>query len=268
MGSQTFNLNRILLLLKAELLQGKRRPLLVGAVAFAFMTFLVLTLPDKDTGGFQDHEFLNIYYIWYPIFLLIGGFIFTSYAFSQLDEKPGAHHYLTLPASTLEKFVSKWLITSVGFAFVYTVAFWLAATIINMISQVVYNATPFAFSLFNNIDGFETETPFLFVKIYLAVQTIYLVGAIMFRKYVVFKTPLAGLGITLAFAFVVVLIARVVFHEAFDGWEATPMNVHPTETLDNFFNGPAENLGWVCLFLIVPIWMLAIGFFKLKETEA
>jgi len=34
MGSQTFNFNRLILLLKAELLQGKRRPLIVGAAAF------------------------------------------------------------------------------------------------------------------------------------------------------------------------------------------------------------------------------------------
>jgi len=268
MGSQTFNFNRLILLLKAELLQGKRKPLIVGAVAFAFMTFLVISLPDKHTGGFQDHEFLNIYYIWYPIFLLIGGFIFTSYAFSQLDDKPGAHHYLTLPASTLEKFVSKWLITSVGFAFAYTVAFWLAATIINMISQAVYNATPYSFSFFNSFDGFETETPFLFVKIYLAVQTLYLVGAIIFRKYVVFKTPLAILAITLAFALVITIIGRVVLWDWFDGWmEIERFNLRPNETLENFFDGKFENLGWFSLWFLLPLWMLTIGFFKLKEKE-
>ena len=269
MGSQTFNFNRFILLLKAELLQGKRRPLIVGAAAFALMTFLVISLPDKDTGGFEDHEFLNIYYIWYPIFLLLGGFIFTSFSFSELDEKTGAHHYLTLPASTLEKFVSKWFITSIGFAFAFTTAFWIATIIINMLSQAIYGATPYDFSPFNKIEGFETQTTFLFVKIYLAVQTMYLVGAIMFRKYVVFKTPLASLAITLAFAFVMTIIARIVLWNWFDGWfDVGQMNMRPNETLENFFDGRFENLGWFCLWFLLPLWMLTIGFFKLKEKEA
>ena len=266
MGSQTFNLNRILLLLKAELLQGKRKILIIGGAVFGLLTIFALMNAAGEPSG--DPEFIDFHYLWYPILLLLGGLIFTSRAFNELDEKTGAHHYLTLPASTLEKFTSKWLITSIGFALLFSISYWLYTMIANGLCTGIFGEAPKTFSLFETHHEYDGNSVMIFVKFYLAIQTIYLVGAIMFRKYVVFKTPLAGLGITLAFAFVVVLIARVVFHEAFDGWEATPMNVHPSETLDNFFNGPAENLGWFCLFFILPIWMLTIGFFKLKEKEA
>jgi len=90
----------------------------------------------------------------------------------------------------------------------------------------------------------------------------------MFRKYVVFKTPLFWLGITLAFAFVVLVFIRIIFYDHFNGlFEASPMNMAPNGTLRNFSFKPAENLGWFCLYVILPLWMLTIGFFKLKEKE-
>jgi len=146
MGSQTFNFNRILLLLKAELLQDKRILLIIGGAIFGFLTiFALMNAADEPSG---DPEFVDFHFLWYPLLLLFGGIIYTSRSFSELDEKTGAHHYLTLPASTLEKFTSKWLITSIGYALVFTVTYWMYAMIANGLCSSIFGNAPRAFGLF------------------------------------------------------------------------------------------------------------------------
>ena len=267
MNSLTFNFNRFILLLKAEIIQGKRSVLIKFGAVFGLLTiFALMNAKGEPTG---DPEFIDFHFLWYPILLFIGGIIFTSSAFSQLDEKTGAHHYLTLPASTLEKFTSKWLITSIGYAVFFSISYWIYAMIANGLCAGIFGESPKAFSLFEKFHEYNNNSSFIFIKIYLAIQTIYLAGAVMFRKYVVFKTPLVWIGITLAFAFVVTLFTRIIFYDWFDGFSMEPVqfNGRPNGTLEAFFNGPAENIGWFCLFCILPLWMLAIGFFKLKEKE-
>jgi len=268
MDSITFNFNRFILLLKVELLQNKRSLLIQFAAVFGLLTIFALMNANGEPS--DDPEFIDFHYLWFPIILLIGGILFTSKSFGELDEKTGAHHYLTLPASTLEKFISKWLITSIGFATVFSISYWLYALISNGLCDGIFGHAPKAFSLFEPHHEYDGNSILIFVKIYLAIQTSYLLGAIMFRKYVVFKTPLAALAILFASVFVFYLITRIIFWDSFNGFSLEPQDIKgvPNETLQNFFNGTFASIGWFCLFYVLPIWMLIIGFFKLKEKEA
>ena len=268
MDSLTFNFNRFILLLKAELLQDKRSLLIKLVAVFGLLTIFALMNAKGEPSG--DQEFIDFHYLWFPIILFIGGIIFTSKSFSELDEKTGAHHYLTLPASTLEKFTSKWLITSIGFATVFSICYWLYALISNGLCDSIFGYAPRAFSLFETHHEYDGNSVFIFIKIYLVIQTLYLTGAVVFRKYVVFKTPLAALAIILAFALAITILARIVLWDWFNGFSLEPQDIkgQPNDTLQNFFNGTFESIGWFCLFYLLPIWMLIIGYFKLKEKEA
>jgi hypothetical protein len=117
--------------------------------------------------------------------MMIGGFILSSLAFTDLGSSLKRSNYLTLPASTFEKFFSMWLLTSVGWIVLYTITFWLYTLLVN----------PMATLLFHNIT-FRPFEPFgqfsiMVIKFYFVLQGIFLVAATHFKGYVFPKTVFA-----------------------------------------------------------------------------
>src|SRR5437870_5174244 len=98
----TIRPQRLLRLLTNDL-RLQTKTILITAITVA--VFLAL-LPFHVTGS-PDAYFLILY---------IGGFIVTSMAFNELHDRNKAHYYLTLPCSNLERFLNKWLLTSIGYA--------------------------------------------------------------------------------------------------------------------------------------------------------
>lgn len=260
MNNLIFNPNRFLLLLQKELWSGNKKPLIVTGAIFGFLILFAIFMIYTEDG----YHALN--YNLFPLVLLGGGLIFTSVSFYEFNEKTGTHHYLSLPASTFEKFLSKWLITAILFPIATVILFWLYSKIGDWLYYKHGNY------IVEEYDGWSVTNwwSWFFIRLYLVIQTIYLVGAIAFQKYTFFKTSLSTFLTILLFGGLCFLSFRLIFADFFVGFLSPNHElslVTNDETQDFMMNHYQNGLEYG-LWLLLPAVMLVVGFFKLKEKEA
>lgn len=250
-----FHPRRLFLLLREELFFGRRNSL-VFAGATGLLLVLIFIFNATSNDGWQD-----FHQTWFTILLYAGGFLFTSVAFSHFANKTSRQFHLALPASTLEKFTSKWLISAI----LYPIAI-----------ICIYQLYAWGLELFtDNYVGVKIDpfTPFnkeysLLIRIYIVLQSIFLLGATVFHRYSIFKTlfSLAVIGLFLAlFTFICM---RLVFAEYWTGpFTPGPEGPMPSEAFIAWIEGPFTttmlNVFW---WVLAPV-VLVIGFLKLKEKE-
>ena len=246
-----FSLHRLGLLLKMEFFRNRKGILMTLVVLFGFMLvgFTLSLIFEPHIKTYDDHPQS------YAFSLLIGGFILSSLAFNDLGSTLRRYHYLTLPASTLEKFLSMWLLTAAGWVILFSAVFFIYAWILNGVGSLLFrNVTFLAPDLFGS-------TPVLAIKFYVVLQGVFLVGAAHFKAYVFPKT----LFTLVVFAIVCATIAYFIISDLFMIDEDT-------------LSGPAALKGMAAHRLWVAVeglfwWTLAplcwiVAYLGLKEKEA
>ena|SRR3990167_593642 len=111
------------------------------------------------------------------------GFVSASRAFTEMHDKEKACHYLTLPCSNLERFLSKWLLSGVFFPIAITLIFFLLSNLNVIANRVLYH---------NVISVFDITQLSLWIQIgkYIILQSVFLLGAAYFYKNAFAKTTL------------------------------------------------------------------------------
>lgn len=173
-----FHLSRFLLLLRLELFRSRKAigMMLVITLGMLILFGLLLDIIISDIRLVYDHQ-EN-----YAASMLIGGFILSSLAFTDLGNSLKRSNYLTLPASTFEKFLSMWLLTSVGWVVLYTLTFWLYTLLVNPMATLLFRSI--TFQPFEPFGDFSITV----IQYYFALQGIFLVAATHFKGYVFAKT--------------------------------------------------------------------------------
>ena len=172
-----FNPRRFRLLLKRDMVSGYRAVLIaVAAVAGVAIIISALSMLGAYEADFH-------YGIFYPL-LFAGGYIVTSLAFRDLHLNGRSYTYLMLPGSRVEKFTSKLLTTSVGYALGTLILCSVLSLVSEGINKLIFGHSHLLFNPFN-------REVLLAVAIYLVTQSIFLVGAAYFKKLAILKTALA-----------------------------------------------------------------------------
>lgn len=256
--NNTFDFNRFSLLLKKELWSGNQKPLIVGSSIFGFLIIIALS-QIYWTGGYEGMNWMM-----FPTVIFWGGLIFTSVIFYEFNDKTGTHHYLSLPASTFEKFLSKWLITAIFFPIVATLLFW----VYTKIGDAIY---------FNHVkrSGYVPWKltdwwSLFFLKIYIVYQSTFLIGAIVFQKYTFFKTSIVHWIVGIVSTIIGAILFRIIFADMFDGLFSPKeyLDMQTSEEVIHFMENKILSILEFALWFLVPPIMWAVGFFKLKEKEA
>lgn len=186
-------------------LAGGYRSMLVAMAAVAGTVIMIsaLTVLGLKTAGsltgvwsFHPNLFSNL--------LFLGGFIVTSLAFREVRQNGGGIFYLTLPASSLEKFASKLLTTSVGYALGCTVFYTAVAAASEGINRLLFG---FGNPFFNPLDPRMLGA----IGYYLVAQSVFLLGSVWWRKTAFLKTW----GSLMAVLFGVALVAWAAIRIAF-----------------------------------------------------
>ncbi|MFK7770595.1 MAG: hypothetical protein AB8F94_00595 [Saprospiraceae bacterium] len=256
--NNTFDFNRFSLLLKKELWSGNKKSLIIAGAIFGFLILIAL-LQIYWSGGYEGMNW-NMF----PLIILGGGLIFTSVIFYEFNDKTGTHHYLSLPASTFEKFLSKWLITAVLFPIIASFLFWVYAKIgdaiyFNHVSETFY--TPWKLTDWWSI---------FFIKLYIVYQSTFLIGAIVFQKYTFFKTSVVHWIYTIVSMVITAILFRIIFANMFDGLFSInqDLNIQTSNEVIHFMENKFLSILEFALWFLVPPIMWVVGFFKLKEKEA
>lgn len=235
------------------------------ALSFTITLGVILgTLFLNSLGwNFSSDDMSEFHSIFFPLTLLISGVVVTSFAFNEIHDERKSNFYFTLPASIIEKFISRWLLTSIVFVLFTTMAYAAGSVIIQRFYALFGN---FRIPVFN---PFET-TFVCSIKIYLIIHALFIFGAACFRNFRFGKVFLSLFAIALVIIIFTVIAFRIVFFNFFDGFSlylASDLPVlNPKKLVDmtcGFFVPMIKILFW---WTLAPLfWIITI--FRLKEKE-
>jgi hypothetical protein len=261
-----FSVRRLFLLLRRDFAHGYQAVL----IAMAAVGGSLLVLSFLSMLGRPGQEFYSPFYAG---LLFLGGFLYTSGAFREMHAQGSGAFYLTLPGTTLEKLLSKLLVTSVG----YTAAVLVFVTGMSALSEILNRALfSTGHSLFNPLSPVTLKM----AAWYLVLQSAYLLGSVWFRKVVFLKTLLAEIVVGIGVAIAAVVIFRVAFGGIVAGGHLRPevsqffsledgsfsLNGHAVDSLTRIaqvFSTIARVLLWGAF---APVCWVA-AYFRLRETE-
>ncbi len=210
-------------------------------------------------------------------FLLAAGTIFTSNIFTNLGEKRKAIASITLPASSLEKFLVGWLYSFVIFQIIFIAVFYaIVATILKL-----GNWPPDTDPIINVFEFGPDKTWIVFI-VYAFLHSTMIYGAIFFKKMHFIKT---------AFAFFIILIAiwllndqvlELMIHQPIHGnppfgglnfaydvvVKSHGVVVDRHHQYDGHVDLPDATFKWILLlFSLLGVMMWGAAYYKLKEKK-
>jgi len=252
----TFDWKRLIHLIKNEIV-GSYRSLLVttGAVAGILLVIYLLEMTGHNPGDFLQ--------VWYFMILFVGGFVVSSKIFSPIHDRRQNYIYLTLPASNAEKFVSKLLLSSIGWMIGATVCYVLFSIVAMAVSQLIWEDSMGIFSPFqaDYLTG---------IAAYLVLQSIFVFGSVYFKKNALAKTVGSMFLLGLSLALLSGLFARIIFAKFIPwngNWNIDFENCfYQFADIETFFKVFAEVMKYSFWILLAPyFWILSL--IRLKETE-
>ena len=258
MNTLTFSPRRVGLLMRHDV-ASQKKSLLTGFLVIAGVTLGVFLITAASGGPREvlTNMFSNI--------LLIGGFITASMAFSELQEQKTGVHYMMLPGSTLEKFTSKLLLTSIGWTVAVVIVFALGTVLGEAISSIFFATSP-------GIVLPTTRDMWITIATYLVSHSIFLFGSIYFRKAAFIKTAGSVIAAAFSLALIWVLVVRFAYAPALGtGTAAGGAGINITGvqlTLQGeTFLGTLGTVGDILYWAAMPIFFWILGILRLRETE-
>ena len=253
-----FDLKRFWLLIKNDLLTNYRTILITAGAAIGILLFINMVAMLTNGEAVVPLAF-------YLLMLFIGGFIVTSQSFNDLHHSQRSYVYLTLPASNLEKFLSKLVLTTIGYVTGTLILYFLFSVLMSVLNALLFG---YGYPLFNPFD----RVVWICIGIYIITQSIFLLGAVYYKKQAFIKTNLFLFLLQLAVSIFIVFLVKIVFWNYIQGWSFSPEDIIlPSsaleDQLENFFMGFARLMKLIFYWLFAPfLWL--ITYFRLKETEA
>ncbi len=171
---QSFNFKRILHLMQKNIYENGKSVGITLITVFGLFFFIMLM--NAFYGGDAWRNLETFYYIGF----FITGLFISGMAFSAFRNKEKTMAWITVPASITEKFISEWLLSTIGFIFLYTTLFY----VFNLLIYTLTGMFGISIDIINIFTG-QTLTYFLH---YLIGQSILLAGAATFKKVPLFFT--------------------------------------------------------------------------------
>lgn len=131
----------------------------------------------------------------FGLILLIGGFIYSSLAFNEFSKLTTRSEYLSLPASSLEKLIVKWLYTNPFVIIAVTATFLVIGS---LFMPIIDN---FLMNGYSN-EILTSKSYWNLVGVYFVVHSIFFFGSIAFNRGAIIKTLLYLLAIAAVVAII------------------------------------------------------------------
>lgn len=300
--SNSLKFSRLSLLLKNHLVEHKQKYLFYLAGMF-FIGLIVMLLAFSFLSYYADN---NVYTakqgpsitfwegtqtVLYLGGLAIFGVIFASTSFVNFNNKGEAIFFFIKPASQLEKWLTEIIVHVFLFFFAYTLIFYLLDIPITMIVQhneyqvfqeAYKNWTPeeqrenlfhaSSFFHFSNMkDDFFMVYP-ICISAYLSLTAFFLYGAVLFNRFSFFKTLILG--------FVTFIVYLIYSSWALRSYEhlVLPVDWYASSFVRAYSRGEGysfrtvleEHWSYIMAYfvmIIIPAFLFACSYFKLKEKE-
>ena len=242
------SLQRLGLMLRSDLLRAYRSALVISGTAA--LVALLVSLATAYYGAVGSGPLF--YRIFFLAALFAWGTIGTSVCFSDLHGRGTNMAFLLLPASALEKTVSRLLIHTVGLIVFLLVFTTLLSWVAEGINTVAFGVRRAFFSPFDRV-------AWLLLPHFLVTQALFFLGAAWFRKVQFVKTVGSAVAIVLGLACTSVAIAWLVG----GGWS------DPTIRMD----GMPRPIEWLVdaapflYFYALPLFCWFVAWLRVTETQ-
>lgn len=213
MNKLALSFPRLGLLLRNDLLAFLKPILYATAGLFGLMMILYFVqVQDVVEHGTVPPFFTE----WFGTILMVTGFLLSSFAFYELSHKEKGMAFLMVPASQLEKWLSRFLLTSIGFAVYFWLVFGVIALISEGLSLMIFDA---------KLNSFEWagENTWLLLRMYLVFQSIFMAGSALLGKLAFLKTPAALVIVGGVLVLVMYIVLQgLMWNISKPGWDIEP----------------------------------------------
>jgi hypothetical protein len=251
METSKFSINRIYLLIRRQLTINSKN-LIIAFSACLGVLVIINYLTIYFGGRVESDLIISLSFV----IMFIGGYIFTSMGFNELHSPHKSYQYLMLPATTLEKIVSVWFLTSLTYTIVSLVLMVILVVLSNLFALLV-GSIPVSFGMLLNYPIFKL------IWVFLVTQSIFLLGSCYFRKNNFMKTLLALFIIGFILGIFGVINGFILFGSEFHGIDSNElnggMNVFMQETFPVIIR-------FIFNFLLAPFFYV-VSYFTLKERQ-
>ena len=251
--NEYFSGERFRLLILQHWADNRKRYLLslLAYIGVLVLWFLVAVLVNNQEPFDQEFQIATYYF---SLFAL--GTTYASQYFGHFGSKAKGINFLMTPASQMEKLLCSLLYSVVFFLVVFTAAYYLVDVPTTYLmkdhpspsgtSSSYGLANVFAVEIFEYVDRARGNL----LIFYLAVQSVFLFGSVLFNKYSFLKTCIGGL----VFLFVTFILVYLGNKAAFDSSAVT------------IFPGWVREM-MVILTWITPVFFWVLTYFRLKAKQ-
>lgn len=256
---------RLLSLMNREVRTSKRE-LLTYALTIVLILVVNATFQAFFSRYNQGILLSSAYDELFSSFLMLGGFILTSLMFSQdMFSKDGQQEWLMLPATSLEKFLSKALLSAFAYPLAL-IALFFATSLVGEPLLLLFFKNPI--QLFN---PFVSEVGTLLVS-YWVWQSVFLLGATYFHKAHFIKTVLAIGVIGISLGLLGMLFSKIVFSIKF-GSSYDMFNTFiyfDSSVMESPVGGfkVLNVLGKIVYYVLLPVFCWITAYFRVEEVQA
>ncbi len=253
-----FNINRFWLTLKKDIAENIK--VVINTILISLLIVLVFIIIEVVNSPDSIIDLNKSFRIYYFVILVILGTVFAGFSFPAFRKTEKAISYLTLPSSTIEKYLSYLLLSSFGFFILFTLMFLL-------FDYVVI----FVFNLYKPeyIQSYLTFDSKIFptiISVYFNLNALFLLGAVVFKKSPHFKTSLFVLSVFLIIFLTLSISIYFVNNYSLDLGKSNMFHKsdHLLIPFDNTF--PSVVIKHLLQYgLVLFFWFVA--YLKLKEKE-
>ena len=274
--NNTFDFKRFGFVFRKDFSENGKRYLLLFLTMLGLMALLI-TYPTWDYYSYdriRDNLYHNRSLLQILSFIFFAsGTWFASTFSNPMNHKLKRLSYLISPSSNPEKFVVRWMITTIGFILAFFAALWIADLIRVTICSVVYpqvdiqflDITKLVYLKENSNSGEYVVPKFIFIillSIYFLLQSIFLLGSTFWEKASFIKTFTAGAAISGAY----ILICRWAIFSFYDNLNGYNNVLSSFDVSDKYTDTQAITFSAIIISAFtLTCWILA--FFRMKESE-
>ncbi len=172
------NTKRVLSLIKRDWILHKRY-FYVGILALVSICIFVMFLFISDGDMYLPHGVSEIIF---SVMLFSVGSIYTLRSFREFNRQSDAVTYLSIPASHMEKFLSRWIITFPIFFIVCSIVFVICYSLFSIVAEQIWDAIFIPFASFRFVYFLEILASYFFT------HSVFLLLALCFTKNTIAKS--------------------------------------------------------------------------------
>lgn len=255
-SNNIFSINRVYqLLIRYYTLNYKG--ILIASVAFSGALAIIGAVSSFASNEFRVEAFVGMFYA----SLFVAGVIVTSKVFRELHKPSRSIHYLTLPASPIEKLLTAWISTSIFYLLIAMVLFYFTYYISSLLTLWWFNFPMVSINIFE----------YYYLKVclhFIILHSIFFFGAVYFKGYNFLKMVLSIFVIVIGFSMYQSLISAITMKEMF---HSIVLQQGPNQIIADGAKDFVENVfvpTMKYIYYAMPVFFLSLSFIRFNEREA